>query len=476
MTTLEVELAGASTATGALAATLRLNRIALLAGSSPGSGSVAFTSTLFAGALLDWAMTPVLGEGTYVDPVFSNVTSVVTRADTDGTAWKHLSITAYPPSDYAPGPAGQLYRRASYLRPWLYWYALRPGDTQLNAYAQVERTPNDASMPLGDQVGINRLDAEQGSYEGRVFYAPDPRIPGISYTRSREYVLCGEYAGRLRYTKPPGNTYQLVKSFETYSNVLARRVTYADVRYTPWAPGEEPTGPGNDGGTVVTTSLDPTPVVSPTVFSLVPTTGALVDVLGGTPVTASIAMASRDAGLTGKCAVVEYDDFLTPIATTPGAAVTLTAGYRWSRAVVALTLNTATVKVAVVPVITGPGPVDTLDVCVDSHRFYTPTYLASAPWNAGAAQPWRPPREVIVKVAADRVNYCRNPSFATDEGYRATYPAGTGFALALVHGGGYEGGEAMRYHHDTMIVSSVTGTGGSGWVGIATDDALDPTP
>lgn len=407
-----VTLEGTTFSTGAFNPALRLiTQISMGTGRSVGNGSIALLQSDVPGAFADFALVPN-GPTIYTDPAFSYPTSGVIRSGgTDPVnTWKRLSITLQAPNHmYSPGPIGAVYGVFDYARLGVTSSAMALNETHQLAYVQFERTPQGLDADA-NQFGSNLFDLEQSSYEGRLMYRAvggGGETDNMTFTRTNEFTSCGEYSGKLVYQSPPAtNSYTAVQQFGTYPNLLARRQTYADVRYRAFLPGEGP--PENPGGTGVVSG---TPIAAPAVLTLTPLQSALVRVEPGVTYQAQVSVAAGAAGQQVSCAVLRYDSSFNLIGTyQAGPAATTLGSYRWQQVGVACTMDATAAYAAVVPRVTTAGA-SRVEFYTDEHRLWVPSTLATKAGGASPARPWQPPRQLIIKLRATRVNYVRNPSF-----------------------------------------------------------------
>ncbi|MFE5853221.1 hypothetical protein ACFQ61_08365 [Streptomyces sp. NPDC056500] len=458
MTSIPLALTGTSVSSGTFTPALRLISRIFLAGESTGNGSCLLTASHAAGAFADFALVPY-GPNLYPDPALAHVTSAAYRpggpTDTPGQ-WRRLALSVVVPNTtYAPGPLGPIYGIYDQARLGVTCLNMALGETQQLAYAQLEQTPPGADLDT-DQFGSNLFDLEQASYEGRILYEPvggSGETDHLSFTRTTERASCGAYSGKLIYqSPPPSNSYTAVKNFGSYPHLLSRRQTYADVRYRPFTaedalPGTSPTP--DAGGT---------PVAAPPVLTLKPLQRALVRVEPGVTYQAQISAACEAAGEQFQCAILRYDASLNLIGTHAGTAITTTGEYRWQQASAQFLMEDTAVWAAVVPRITSGGA-GRVVVYVDEHRIWIPTTLATKKNSASPARPWQPPRQLILKLKATRVNYVANPSFQNSVwGWTQVKDPGITATLTLQTGGGIIG-NCARYSIATAPTATlVSGT------------------
>lgn len=455
-----LELAGTATSTGAFSPALRLiTQVAMDAGRSVGNGIIALTYSDVPGAFTDFAVVPY-GPSVYVDPAFSHPTSATIRlggSDPVNT-WRRLSLTlSAPNAQYSPGPAGPLYGVYDYARLGVTSSAMAVGETQQIAYAQLERTPpgNDTDT---NQFGSNLLDLEQSSYEGRLMYTPvggGGETAYMTYDRTREFTSCGEYSGKFVYQSPPAtNSYEAVAQFGSYPNLRAKRQTYADVKYRAFLPGEglpsNPDGSGATGGT---------PIPAPASLTLEPLQTALVRVEPGVTYQAQVSVACETPGMQFRCAILRYDANFNLIGSfTAGDTVTAAGGYKWQQASATHTMDANAAWAAVVPRVTSGGAAR-VQFYVDEHRLWVPSTIATKSAGASPARPWQPPRQLIIKLRATRVNLAKNPSFQNSLwGWTHEKDAGVTAALTLASGGGIVGNAAQYSITSVPTTTLLSGT------------------
>ncbi|MEU1552130.1 hypothetical protein ABZ517_05335 [Streptomyces scabiei] len=455
-----ITLDGTTPSTGAFTPALRLiTQIAMNAGLSVGNGSLALTYSDVPGAFTDFAVVPY-GPSVYSDPAFSYATSATMRiGGTDPTnTWRRLSLTLEARNSvYSPGPVGPIYGIYDYARLGITSSSMALGETQQLAYAQFEKTPPGIDTDVS-QFGSNLFDLEQASYEGRLMYTPlggGGETAHMTYTRTREYTSCGEYSGRFIYQSPPAtNSYQAVAQFGSYPNLMAKRQTYADVKYRAFLPGEgtpdNPNGTGVSGGT---------PVPAPASLTLAPLQTALVRVEPGVTYQAQISVAPETAGMQFRCAILRYDASFNLIGTfVAGDTVTATGGYTWQQATATHTMDVNAAWAAVVPRITSGGA-SRVQFYVDEHRLWTPSTLATKSGGASPARAWQPPRQLIIKVRGTRVNYAKNPSLQNSIwGWGQEKDAGVTSALTLSTGGGIVGNAAQYSITSVPTATLINGT------------------
>lgn len=455
-----VTLAGTSSSTGVFNPALRLiTQVALDAGRSVGNGTIALTYSDVPGAFTDFAVVPY-GPSIYVDPAFSYPTSAVIRlGGTDPTnTWRRLSLTLEAPNKtYSPGPVGAIYGVYDYARLGVTSSAMAVGETQQVSYVQFERTPAGIDTDT-NQFGSNLFDLEQASYEGRLMFTPvggSGETDYMTYTRTAEYTSCGEFSGKFVYqSPPPTNSYQAVAQFGTYPNLMAKRQTYADVKYRTFLPGEgtadNPNGTGVVGGT---------PIPAPASLTLQPLQAALVRVEPGVTYQAQVSVACEVAGMQFRCAVLRYDANFNLIGTfAAGDTVTASGGYKWQQASATHTMDANAAWAAVVPRITSGGA-SRVQFYVDEHRLWVPSTLASRSAGASPARAWQPPRQLIVKLRATRVNLAKNPSFQNSLwGWNQEKDASVTSALTLATSGGVVGNAAQYSITSVPTATLINGT------------------
>lgn len=457
---ISITLEGTTLSTGVCNPALRLiTQVSMATGSSVGNGTIALLQSDVPGSFADFALVPY-GPAIYADPAFSHLTSGVIRSGSTDTTntWKRLSITLQAPNRaYSPGPIGAIYGIFDYARLGVTSTAMALGETHQLAYAQFERTPpgldNDTS-----QFGSNLFDLEQSSYEGRLLYTAvggGGETSYMAFTRTNEFTSCGEYSGRFVYQSPPAsNSYTTVQQFGTYPNLAAKRQTYADLKYRPFVPGEGP--PENPGGTGVVSG---TPIPAPAVLTLNPLQGALVRVEPGVTYQAQVSVATGAAGQQVSCAVLSYDSNLNLIGTyQDGPASTSLGDYRWQQVGVTCTMNAAAAYAAVVPRVT-TGGASRVEFYADEHRMWVPSTLSTKAAGASPARPWQPPRQLIIKVRATRVNFAKNPSFQNSVwGWAQEKDASLSTSLTLAAGAGIVGNAAQYSIPTAPTATLVDGT------------------
>lgn len=455
-----ITLDGTTSSTGAFTPALRLiTQIAMNAGSSVGNGTLALTYSDFAGSFTDFAVVPY-GPSVYTDPAFSHATSATIRlGGTDPTnTWRRLSLTVESRNSfYSPGPVGAIYGVFDYARLGITSSAMAVGETQQIAYAQFEKTPPGIDTDTS-QFGSNLFDLEQSSYEGRLMFTPvggGGETAYMTYIRTNEYTSCGEYSGKFVYQSPPAtNSYQAVAQFGSYPNLMAKRQTYADVKYRTFLPGEgtpdNPNGTGVSGGT---------PVPAPASLTLEPLQAALVRVEPGVTYQAQISVAMETAGLDIRCAILRFDANFNLLGTfAAGTTVTSAGGYKWQQATATHTMDATAAWAAVVPRVSS-GAASRVQFYVDEHRLWVPSTLATKSSGASPARAWQPPRQLIIKVRATRVNYAKNPSFQNSLwGWGQEKDASVTSALTLASGGGIVGNAAQYSITTVPTATLVNGT------------------
>ncbi|MEV7902183.1 hypothetical protein [Streptomyces anulatus] len=440
-----VVMEGTSVSTGVFNPALRLiTQIADVAGRSTGNGDIELLQSDVPGAFADFAMIPY-GPAIYVDPAFSYASSASIRlGGTDPVnSWRRLSVTVHAPNRaYSPGPVGSIYGVFDYARLGVTSSAMALAETHQLAYAQFERTPPGLDTDTS-QFGSNLFDLEQASYEGRLMYSAvggGGETAHMSFGRTAEFSSCGEFSGKFVYQSPPAtNSYTAVQQFGTYPNLLAHRQTYADVKYRTFLPGEgPPEKPGGSG------SVEGTPIAAPAVLTLSPLQTALVRVEPGVTYQAQVSVAAEVAGQQVACAVLRYDSNFNLIGThQAGAAVTTLGGFRWQQVGVSCTMEAGAAYAAVVPRVTSGGA-PRVQFYVDEHRIWTPSTASTKAGGASPARPWQPPRQLIVKLRATRVNYAKNPGFQTSLwGWAQEKDASLASSFTLVPGGGIVGNAAQ---------------------------------
>ena len=438
-------LGGTTLSTGAFNPALRLvTQVAMNTGRSVGNGTIAITYSNVPGAFADFTVVPY-GPSVYSDPAFSHPTSATIRlGGTDPTnTWVRLSLTVQARNSYySPGPIGAIYGVYDYARLGITSSAMAVGETQQISYVQFEKTPPGIDSDTS-QFGSNLFDIEQSSYEGRIMYTPvggGGETSYMTFTRTNEFMSCGEYAGKFVYqSPPPANSYTAVQQFGTYPNLMAKRLTYADLKYRTFVPGEgtadNPNGTGYVGGT---------PIAAPAVLTLNPLQTALVRVEPGVTYQAQISVAAEVAGQTLQCAIVRYDANFNLIGTySAGPAVTTAGSFKWQQASATFTMDSTAAWAAVVPRLTSGGA-SRVQFYVDEHRIWVPSTLATKAAGASPARAWQPPRQLVIKLRGTRVNYAKNPSFQNSIwGWGLERDASLSPALTMATGGGIIGNAAQ---------------------------------
>ncbi|MFE2539062.1 hypothetical protein [Actinacidiphila glaucinigra] len=459
-TVVPVELTGVSSSTGSFIPVMRLiTQIAMTGAYSVGNGALLLTQSDVPGSFADFAVVPY-GPSVYIDPAFSHTTHSTTRlgAGDAVNTWKRLAITCQSPNrGYGPGPVGSLYGAYDYARLGVSSAAMALNEQHQVAYAQFERTPPGLDTDTS-QFGSNLFDLEQSSYEGRTMYTPvggGGETANMTYTRTTEYTSCGVYSGKFVYQSPPAtNSYTSVAQFGNYPNLLAKRQTYADVKYRPFLPGEGP--PDNPGGSG---SSGGNPIAAPAVLTLSPLQTALVRVEPGVTYQAQVSVAAEVAGQQVSCAVLRFDSNFNLIGTfQAGAASTTLGGYKWQQVGVQYTMDATAAWAAVVPRVTSGGA-SQVRFYVDEHRIWVPSTLATKGSNTTPARAWQPPRQLIIKLRATRVNYAKNPSFQNSLwGWSQEKDASVTAALTLATGGGIVGNAGQYSISSAPTATLVNGT------------------
>ncbi|MET8342445.1 hypothetical protein [Streptomyces microflavus] len=450
-----VALFGTSIGNGSFTPALRLITQISLAGASTGNGSCVLTQSDVPGAFADFAVVPY-GPTVYVDPAFTHVTSAAYRpggtGDTVGQ-WKRLSLSVtVPNSEYIPGPLGRIYGVFDQARLGVTSSNMALNETQQLGYVQFEKTPP-GSDPDTSQFGSNLFTLEQASYEGRMLYEPTGGGGETSYmtfSRSTERASCGAYAGRFVYqSPPPTNSYAAVANFGTYPNLRARRQTYADVKYNAFTTDDALPG------TTPSTDVGGTPIAAPAVLTLRPLQAALVRVEPGVTYQAQISAATEAAGQSFQCAVLRYDASFNLIGTSAtGTAVITAGGFKWQQASAQLLMEDTAVWAAVVPRITSSGA-SRFVFYADEHRIWIPSTLATKKASASPARAWQPPRQLVLKLRATRVNYVKNPSFQNSiSGWSQVKDASVTSSFTQVIGGGIVG-SAAQFNVDTAPAATL---------------------
>jgi hypothetical protein len=455
-----LSLAGTSTSSGLMVAVLRLiTQVAFTGGRSVGTGAIELLQSIVPGSFADFALVPT-GQSTVADPAFAHVTSAQIRlggAPDVSFEWRRLWLTTTAPrSAYIPGPAGLIYSGFEYGRLGIQLDALAVGDLHKIAYVQFEQTPGGVD-PDTDQFGSNLFDLEQSSYEGRMMYEPigGGETASMTFTRTEERASCGQFSGKFVYQSPPAtNSYAAVAQFGSYSNLRSRRQTYADVKYRAFEPGEglpdNPLGTGEVGG-------DPIP--APAVVTLRPLSTALVRVEPGVTYQAQVSLAAETAGESFACAVLLYEEDLTPIGGPSVGPAEITEGdYQWQTASHTVFITDEIRWAAVVPRLSTSGAAR-VQYYVDEHRMWVPSTLATEKFGKSPARPWQPPRELIVRLRATRVNYCQNPSFQNSAwGWNQVKDASVTSSLTLAAGGGITGNAGSFRIETVPTATLVNGT------------------
>ncbi|MFH9731888.1 hypothetical protein [Streptomyces sp. NPDC017260] len=442
-TPISVRLDGTAVSHGVFNPALQLiTEIALDTGRSVGNGTLSISQSLVTGSFADFTVVPY-GSSTYADPAFSHPTSAAIRLG--GTAsdpvntWRRLSLTVQARnSDYAPGPLGVIYGTYDYARLGITSSAMAVGEVQQIAYAQFEKTPPGLD-PDTSQFGSNLFDLEQSSYEGRMMYLPTGgggESDHMTFTRTNERVSCGEFAGRFVYqSPPPTNSYTAVTQFGTYPNLMAKRATYADLKYRPFLPGEgTAANPGGNG--------DPTGdlIPAPAVLTLAPLQTALVRVEPGVTYQAQVSVATEAAGQQVSCSVLRYDANFNLIGTYQEGPASATRGeYRWQQVGATCTMDANVAYAAVVPRVTSGGATR-VRWYVDEHRIWVPSTLSTKAGGVSPARAWQSPRQLVIKLRATRVNLAKNPSFQNSLwGWVREHDPSLSPTLAFATGGGVVG-------------------------------------
>jgi hypothetical protein len=464
-------LGGTTLSTGVFNPALRLiTQVAMNSGRSVGNGTIALTYSDVPGAFTDFAVVPY-GPSVYTDPAFSYPTSATIRlGGTDPVnTWRRLSLTIEAPNKlYAPGPVGAIYGVYDYARLGITSSAMAVGETQQMAYAQFERTPAGIDTDT-NQFGSNLFDLEQASYEGRLMFTPvggGGETAYMTYTRTNEYTSCGEFSGKFVYqSPPPANSYEAVRQFGSYPNLMAKRQTYADVKYRTFLPGEgtpdNPNGNGVTGGT---------PIPAPASLTLQPQQTALVRVEPGVTYQAQVSVACETPGMQFRCAILRYDANLNLLGTfAAGDPVTASGDYKWQQASATHTMDATAAWAAVVPRVTSGGA-SRVQFYVDEHRLWVPSTLANRSAGASPARPWQPPRQLLIKLRATRVNLVKNPSFQNSLwGWTQEKDASVTAALTLATGGGVVGNAAQ--YSITTVPSATLINGSSPRTGVISQTA-----
>ncbi|MFE4527091.1 hypothetical protein ACFRMO_07820 [Streptomyces anulatus] len=459
-TPIPLALNGTSGSTGVFNPALRLiTQLSGVAGSNKSAGAIELLQSNVPGSFTDFALVPY-GPAVYSDPAFSYVTSGTIRlGGTDPVnTWRRLSLTAQAPDHtYSPGPIGSIYGVFDYARLGVTSSAMALNETHRIAYAQFEPTPPGLDAD-SSQFGSNLFDLEQSSYEGRLMYSPvggGGESAHMTFARTNEHVSCGEFSGKFVYQSPPAaNSYASVKQFGTYPNLLTHRQTYADVKYRAFLPGEGP--PENPDGTG---TVGGTPIAAPAVLTLSPFQTALVRVEPGVTYQAQVSVATEVPGQQVSCAVLRYDSAFNLIGTyQAGPASTTLGSNRWQQVGVACTMDSNAAYAAVVPRLTSGGA-SRVVWYVDEHRIWVPSTLATKAGGVSPARPWQPPRQLIIKLRATRLNYAKNPSFQNSLwGWAPEKDASLTTSLTLVPGGGIVGNAAQYSIPTAPTTTLINGT------------------
>ncbi|MEV6310002.1 hypothetical protein AB0M10_15555 [Streptomyces sp. NPDC051840] len=457
-TPVPITLSGTSRGDGTFTPALRLITQISASGHSTGTGSCVLTQAGVPGAFTDFALVPY-GPYVYVDPAFAHVTSAVSRAGAGDTVgqWKRLSLTVnVPNSEYRPGPSGRIYSAYDQARLGFTAANMPVGETQQIAYAQFEQTPPASDADL-NQFGSNLFDLEQASYEGRMLYEPigtNGSTDYMTFQRSAERVSCGAYSGRLVYqSPPPANSYTAVRNFGTYPHLKTRRQTYADLKYRPFTtddalPG---TSPSVDAGG--------TPIPAPATLTLRPLRGALVRVEPGVRYQAQVSVAAEAAGRQFTCAILRFDSALNPVGTAVTGTPVVTAGaFKWQQAGAQALMEDNAVWAAVVPQVSTAGA-SRVVLHVDEHRLWIPSTASTKRAGASPARPWQPPRQLIVRLRATRVNLARNPSNQNSVwGWAHVRDTSVSASLTLLAAQGVDGNCARYTVEQSPAVTLIGGT------------------
>ncbi|MFD9815119.1 hypothetical protein [Streptomyces sp. NPDC059080] len=324
-------------------------------------------------------------------------------------------------------------------------------ETQQIAYVQFEKSPP-GTDPETNQFGSNLLTLEQASYEGRMLYEPvggTGETAHMTFSRSTERASCGAYAGRFVYqSPPPTNSYTAVANFGTYPNLRARRQTYADAKYRAFTTDDALPG------TTPSTDVGGTPIAAPAVLTLRPLQSALVRVEPGVTYQAQVSAATEVAGLTFQCAILRYDASFNLIGTpATGTAVATAGGFKWQQASAQLLMEDTAVWAAVVPRITSGGA-SRVVFYADEHRIWVPSTLATKKASASPARAWQPPRQLVLKLRATRVNYVKNPSFQTVWGWTQVSDPSVSSTFTLATGAGIVD-NAAQFNVDTAPAATL---------------------
>ncbi|MGW3860286.1 hypothetical protein ACWEDZ_02210 [Streptomyces sp. NPDC005047] len=437
-----------------------ITQVAMNTGSSVSRGNLTLTFSDVPGSFADFSVVPY-GPSLYTDPAFTHATSAVIRlggATDTANSWKRLSLTVQAPNRaYSPGPLGSIYGVFDYARVGVTSSAMALNETQQIAYVQMERTPPGLDLDT-NQFGSNLFDLEQSSYEGRTMYDPvggGGETANMTFLRSTDRPSCGEYSGRFVYqSPPPANSYTAVAQFGSYPNLRAKRQTYADVKYRAFLPGEgTPDNPDGDGVT------GGNPIPAPASLTLRPLQTALVRVEPGVTYQAQVSVAAGAAGQEFRCAILRYDASFNLIGTfAAGSPVTSAGGFKYQQASATHTMDANAVWAAVVPRLSSGGA-SRVEFFVDEHRIWVPSTLSTKGGGASPARAWQPPRQLVIKLRATRVNYVQNPSFQNSIwGWGQEKDASVTSSLTLAPGAGIVGNAAEYSIPSAPTATLINGT------------------
>ncbi|MEU9050176.1 hypothetical protein AB0D37_07185 [Streptomyces sp. NPDC048384] len=438
-----VSFSGTSVGNGVFDPALRLITQIALVGTSVGNGSSVLTQSDVPGAFADIAVVPY-GPSVYPDPAFTHVTSGVYRPGGTGDTvghWRRLSLSVtVPNSEYVPGPLGRIYGVFDQARLGVTSSNMAVNETQQLAYVQFEKTPPGLDIDT-NQFGSNLFTLEQASYEGRMLYEPvggGGETSYMTFNRTTERASCGAYSGKFVYqSPPPTNSYTAVQNFGTYPNLRTRRQTYADVKYNAFTTDDALPG------TSPSTDVGGTPVAAPASLTLRPLQAALVRVEPGVTYQAQISAAAETAGQTLRCAILRYDASFNLIGTfVTGDPVTTAGNFKWQQASSQHLMEDSAVWAAVVPRLSSGGA-SRFVFFTDEHRIWIPSTLATKKNSVSPARAWQPPRQLVLKLRATRVNYVKNPSFQNSVwGWNQVKDPSVTATLTQAVGGGIVGNAA----------------------------------
>ncbi|NIY68036.1 hypothetical protein SMALB_6114 [Streptomyces malaysiensis] len=174
---------------------------------------------------------------------------------------------------------------------------------------------------------------------------------------------------------------------------------------------------------------------------------------------AQISAAAEAAGQQFQCAILRFDSGFNLIGTyAAGEAVTTAGGYTWQQASAQLLMEDNAVWAAVVPRLT-TGGASRVQAFVDEHRIWVPSTLATKKGGASPARPWQPPRQLIIKLRATRINYAKNPNFQKGLwGWDHVRDPSVTAALTLVTSGGIVGNAASYRIATVPTATLINGT------------------